>query len=129
MKNYIVCLSIVLIGCTALEDENSGQQIASQDESFDNFKNGFMEAWWKVHPSWATYVGYHKYDSVLVVPSDDSRKNEIIFNSNYLDSLKSFDMDALSAYNKTDYLMIRDALNSALWYIEEYKGYEWKPSS
>ena len=54
---------------------------------FDNYKENFVLELWKVYPSWASSVGYHKYDSVLVIPDAAARAKELAFCKANLDSL------------------------------------------
>lgn len=96
--------------------------------SFDQYKEHFIDDMWKVYPGWASGVGYHKYDSVLIVPDDAARNHELAFAKANLDSLKSYKLDDLSDNNKTDYYMIENQLNSIIWGINEQKSYQWNPS-
>ncbi|GAA4469351.1 DUF885 domain-containing protein [Nemorincola caseinilytica] len=98
------------------------------DRRFDTWKEAFVLRMWEVYPAWASAVGYHKYDSVLVIPDAASRKRELEFCRANLDSLKKFRLAALSPANKTDHRLIENQLQSAIWGIEELRAYEWDPS-
>ena len=102
---------------------------ADMNARFDNYKENFVLELWKVYPSWASSVGYHKYDSVLVIPDDASRNREISFCKAQLDSLKKFKLAGLSDLNKIDYHLIENQLKYAQWGIAEEKAYEWNPAS
>lgn len=115
----------ILSGCQKPKDE----QQASKDDRFNTFKESFIEAMWKLYPVTASSMGYHNYDSVLIVPDQASIDAEIAFASAFTDSLKFFDESLLSVNNRTDYLMIRDQLNYILWSAQENKSDEWDPSS
>ena len=115
----------ILSACQKPKDE----QQASQDDRFNTFKESFIEAMWKLYPVTASSMGYHNYDSVLIVPDQASIDAEIAFASAFTDSLKFFDESLLSVNNRTDYLMIRDQLNYILWSAQEYKSDEWDLSS
>lgn len=95
---------------------------------FENYKSQFIENLWTIYPGWASSQGYHKYDSVLIVPDDSSRQRELAFAQANLDSLLRFDLNALSDNNKTDYHMIKNQLLSTKFAINELKSYEWNPS-
>jgi uncharacterized protein (DUF885 family) len=101
---------------------------ASPDEAFNRYKESFIEDLWKHFPVWASSVGYHNYDSVLIVPDNSSREAELAFVKTHLDSLGKIDEKSLSDNNRTDYLMIRDQLNGQSWYLGSYKSFEWDPS-
>ncbi|MBS1585199.1 MAG: DUF885 domain-containing protein [Bacteroidetes bacterium] len=107
----------------------ANKNMGTQDTQFDGYKERFIESLWKLNPGWASSVGYHKYDSVLVVPDEANRSVELAFDKANLDSLKGFDINALSDNNKTDYKMIENQLRSSEWAINEEKAYEWNPAS
>lgn len=104
------------------------QQTKKSNKDFENFKLRFIDKLWEQYPIWATSVGYHKYDSVLVVPDEASRKSDLAFANRYLDSLKDFHLDSLSPNNKTDYLLIKNMLEGTDFSINDYKSYAWDAS-
>lgn len=127
MKKLFTLLSLVtLLACNQGQKQETA--IVNQDSKFDAYKERFIEALWKQYPGWASSQGYHKYDSVLVIPNEASRASDLAFCKAQLDSLKTFDLNALSDNNKTDYHMMEDQLKSSQWYITDYKSFEWNPS-
>lgn len=122
----IICFSIASCGSDTQTTEN--KTVADMNPQFDKYKEQFIENLWRVYPGWASSQGYHKYDSVLVVPNEEARAKELAFAKSNLDSLKSFDISGLSDNNKTDYYMIENQLKSTEWAINEQKSYEWNPS-
>jgi len=98
------------------------------DKKFDKYKDGFVTALWEIYPGWASGVGYHKLDSILVVPDDEEHKRQLDFANAQLDSLKQYNLQSLSDNNKTDFHMIKNQMESILFYINELKSYEWNPS-
>ena len=120
-----ICFSILVSMNTAIAKNPT----PDMNVRFDKYKENFVLALWKVYPSWASSVGYHKYDSVLVIPDDAARKNELSFCKANLDSLKKFKLAELSDANKIDYYLIENQLKYAAWGITEEKAYEWNPAS
>ncbi len=102
--------------------------VADANGKFDKYKENFVLELWKVYPAWASSVGYHKYDSVLVIPNEESRNKEFSFCQTNLERLRSFKLADLSDANKIDYYLIDNQLQYALWGINEEKAYEWNPS-
>lgn len=98
------------------------------DAEFNAFSKVFIEDLWKQNPGWATSVGYHNYDSILVIPNKESETRSLNFAKRYLDSLSSFDFEKLSATHKTDYLLIKNSLEGTAFYVNEFKSGEWDPS-
>lgn len=128
MKKLISLLIIITFITSCGEEKHKAETNTNQDVSFDQYKERFIEALWKQYPGWASGQGYHKYDSILVIPNAVTRASDLAFCKAYLDSLKAFDLNALSDNNKTDYHMIEGQLHSSQWYTNEYKSYEWNPS-
>lgn len=96
---------------------------------FKSFEDRFILEFWKQNPGWASYVGFHDYDSLLIAPTQENRLAEVAFCNAYLDSLKLFDESKLSKTELTDLMMIRDQLQATIWYADVFKGHEWNPSS
>ncbi len=127
MKQLLALISLILLAsCSG--DKITENTTVNQDASFDVYKERFVLALWKQYPGWASSQGFHKYDSVLVIPNDAFRKADLIFCTNNLDSLKQFDLNTLSDNNKTDYYMIEAQLKSSQWYTTDFKSHEWNPS-
>ena len=68
----------------------SAQSGSTEDRRFDEYKGTFIESLWVLYPTWASSIGYHKYDGVLIVPDAASRTKELKFCTATLDSLKKF---------------------------------------
>ncbi|SHL69869.1 DUF885 domain-containing protein [Flavobacterium saccharophilum] len=98
------------------------------DQKFDKYKDRFVLDLWKINPGWASGVGYHKLDSVLVVPDANETKVQLDFANAQLDSLKKYDIESLSDNNKTDFQMIKNQLEASIFSIKELKSSEWNPS-
>jgi uncharacterized protein (DUF885 family) len=122
----IIC--IALASCGGNKQNSETKTSADMNPQFEKYKANFIEELWKVYPGWASGVGYHKYDSILVVPDEAERQRELAFSKANLDSLKSYDLKGLSDNNKTDYYMIENQLKSIDWTINEEKTYQWNPS-
>jgi len=127
MKKTILSLSVALLlfSCTKKESASAD---ANADKKFDAYKEYFVEGLWKLNPDWAASQGYHKYDSVLVVPNADHKKQVLDVSRAQLDSLSNYDLESLSDNNKTDYQMMKNLLESSIFAINEIKASEWDPS-
>jgi uncharacterized protein (DUF885 family) len=123
---FALIITVMLVSCGS--EDHKAESLANQDATFDAYKERFVLHLWELYPGWASGQGFHNYDSVLVVPNQEQRNKEIAFCKAHLDSLKGFDLNALSDNNKTDYHLIEGQLNSAQWYAKDYKSYEWNPA-
>lgn len=131
MKKIFIAAAACLIiaSCGNNNQTNTKSETMQSDDSlFDAFKQNFVEDLWKMYPSWASSQGYHKYDSILVVPNDESREKELAFCKGTSVMLKTLNVNNLSDNNKTDYYMIENQINSTEWAINNQKSYEWNPS-
>jgi len=102
---------------------------ARDNEGFRIYETNFLESLWKVDPDWATMVGYHKYDSLMVIPNSSSRNTLMNFTKLQLDSLSRFNPDQLNDANRMDYHMIQDRMDEIQWAIQQEKAYEWNPGT
>ncbi len=114
----IAILALVLINCKQV----------NPDTGFDSFKESFVEDLWKVYPEWASRVGYHNYDSVLTIPDQYNRENQLAFLTEKLKGLSEFDAASLSDHNKIDHHLIRNYLEGAQWRLHTERSWEWMPS-
>ena len=131
MKKTVVATVLVLLLTMQQFASIANKKIIPnrQDTEFDAFKGRFLKALWKVYPGWASSIGYHAYDSVLVIPTDDARANEARFCEQYIDSLDFYPVSKLSTANKIDHHLIKNQLESAIWSIKDLKAWQWDPSS
>jgi len=120
---YISIFLVLLTSCTTKKTDNS------IDKDFDNFKNYYVESLWKISPSSAIYAGFHKYDSLLIAPSQENRSIAVAQYKSLLDSLNAYNENQLSESNKIDLWMMKDNTLSSIWYLEEFKAHEWNPSN
>lgn len=125
-KIYVPFFAIfLLVSCNknakTAEDQDSNKK-------FDGYKDNFVSTLWKTYPDWASSVGFHKYDSILLVPNNEERQKQLDFANAQLDSLKSYSIDNLSDKNKIDYHMIKNQLDGIIFSIKELKSSHWNPA-
>jgi uncharacterized protein (DUF885 family) len=127
------CISIfgAAILCLAIHSGAAakGKTVSGENARFDAFKDRLVLKMWKVYPAWAGSVGYHKYDSVLIVPTAESREMENRFCSSMIDSLGGFVKASLSATEQTDYDLIHNQLEYGIWGNDVLKAWQWDPST
>ena len=123
----ISCLLLALVLLSSCNPKKK-ESIAGTDQQFDSYKDQFVEALWKNNPEWASAAGYHKYDSVLLVPNEQNRKQNMQFAKAHLDSLKQYKLEKLSDNNKTDAQMMQNFLQGVIFNSSQLKAFEWDPS-
>ncbi|HVW97942.1 MAG TPA: DUF885 domain-containing protein [Mucilaginibacter sp.] len=125
---FAACLIYsVLTGCK--KDGSSLPSLEGKDDAaFSIYENSFLDGLWKLNPDWATSVGYHKYDSVLLVPDDKLRDKMLTYAKVQIDSLSRFDANTLSESNKMDYRIMQNQMEMIEWRLQQLKDYQWDPS-
>ena len=125
---YIILISISLLASCKTNTEQKATISKNLDSAFNSLSNQFIEDLWKIYPGWASGLGNHAYDTVLIIPDDDNRKKELLFCENYLDTISSFNSNDLNESNKTDKVLIENFLKSTKWSITQFKSFVWNPS-
>ena len=108
------------------ETEQNTAQLVNQQ--FAQFKETFLETLWQYYPDYALYVGYYKYDDKLIVPNAENTARAMEFARNQLKALEQFDTEQLIPSNVTDLALIKNQLESWLWYQNIFKAWQWDPS-
>lgn len=130
IKKSILVVAAALTFFTSCKKDGSGVAPFQKDSSaFAAYEDRFLDGLWKINPDWATQVGYHKYDSILIVPNADSRQKQLTFTRKTLDSLGNFELNILSDNGKIDYHLIENQMQLTQWQLQQEKAYEWDPSS
>lgn len=127
-KQIAIATSIILMACNS-SNQKDKVSVKDSNETFDNYKNNFIEELWRLNPGWASSVGYHKYDNLLIVPNDAQRQQQLTFAASQMDSLKKYNINSLSDNNKTDYLMMENYFKGIEFGINKEKSFQWDPSS
>ena len=123
MKNIPVLISVLFLFFSCAKKDS-----VTVNKNFESYKTNFVDELWKLNPGWAASLGFHKYDSVLMVPNASNSKKHNVFANAILDSLKKYENEALSDNNKTDFYMIKNYAESTLFSINELKSNTWNPS-
>jgi len=100
----------------------------NEDQRMSLFVPWFLSKYWEMHPVEAVYMGYHINDSIPFVPDSDYFERTAATLQKLTDTLRVFREDRLSASSKTDLWMMRDRISSDLFYLNEFKDYEWNPA-
>lgn len=127
MKKTILSISVAIMLCSCIKKEETAND-ADLNAKFDQYKEYFVNELWKTNPEWASSQGFHKYDSVLLIPTDENDRIQMKFAQSQLDSLKKYPLVQLSDNNKTDVQMMENLMNSFLFSINEMKSGTWNPA-
>ena len=127
MKKTILSLSFLIVLFSCNKKDNPGSE-TDLNAKFDQYKTYFVEELWKVSPEWASSQGFHKYDSILIIPTVENDRIQLKFAKTHLDSLDNYPLESLSENNKTDAQMMQNLLKGFDFSINELKSSTWNPS-
>lgn len=127
MKKTVLFISLTLLVFSCNKKEEPANKV-DLNVKFDQYKTYFVTELWKIKPEWASNQGFHKYDSVLLLPTAENDYIQIEFVQSHLDSLKNYPVKQLSDNNKTDVQMMENLIKSFTFSINELKTSTWNPS-
>lgn len=128
---YLPLLALALPACTSHPDKTAADKMAASpaDARFDRFKAQFILDFWKQNPEYASSQGFHKYDSLLVLPTAEQRRRDAAFVAQGLGALGRFSLDSLSPSNQIDLRLLANELRAERWYADTLKSWQWNPAS
>ncbi|WP_223650116.1 DUF885 domain-containing protein [Hymenobacter psoromatis] len=122
---YLPLLLLALPACTSPDTKTAAP---TADARFDRFKQQFIQDFWRQNPEYASSVGFHKYDSLLVIPNEAQRRSDAAFVARNLGTLGGFGLDSLSPGNQIDLHLLTNELRSERWYADTLKNWQWNPA-
>lgn len=129
MKKLIfVSLIATFFACENVTQEANKTTLGLQTKKFDKFKESFVAGLWKQNPLWATSVGFHDYDHILPLPNEENARKHLHWSQGQINELSSFQVNELTDGDKVDFYLIKNYLESQVFYEEELKSYCWDPS-
>ncbi|AMR26595.1 hypothetical protein A0257_05400 [Hymenobacter psoromatis] len=123
---YLPLLALALPACTSPDSKTAAP---AADARFDRFKRQFIQDFWRQNPEYASSVGFHKYDSLLVIPNEAQRRSDAAFVARNLGALGGFGLDSLSPGNQIDLRLLTNELRSERWYADTLQNWQWNPAS
>ena len=101
---------------------------ASDDARLALHIERLLDQIWKQNPEWAFAVGYYKYSDRLQVPDAAWRAARLKLDANELAALKRFNESRLSPASRVDLVLLRNQLESDIWYVTTFRDWQWQPS-
>ncbi|HNP32860.1 MAG TPA: DUF885 domain-containing protein [Flavobacterium sp.] len=124
LAGLLVLLTITLVSCKSDKKESN----SNTDADFASFETKFLDAYWKQYPAQSIIQGYGKYYDKLVVPTSAAFEDNVNFSKKWLSDLDKLDYDQLSDNNKISANIIKNQLESDIWYTSVFKQQEWDAS-
>jgi uncharacterized protein (DUF885 family) len=124
---FLLVIPAILAGtaCNTGTEKNK----PNTDDSFSGFETRFLDQYWKQYPAQAIGIGYGKYYENLVIPDSLAIAGNLTFSKDWIDSLQAQDYIGLSDNNKISFNIIKNQLESDIWYQSVFKSQEWDASS
>jgi uncharacterized protein (DUF885 family) len=128
---YLPLVLLALPACTSNTTKTTpGEASASAaDARFDRYKDQFIFDFWRQNPDYASSQGFHKYDSLLVIPDAAQRRSDAAFVTKNLGALAGFTLDSLSPTNQIDWRLLNNELRSQRWYADTLRSWQWNPAN
>src|SRR5580704_17888730 len=128
MKSIHFIIVLSALGILACK-ETTNKSIARADKTFSDFEIRFLDSYWKQYPSNSIIIGYGKYYENLVIPDSTSFALHVQFSRDWIDSLNTLDDSGLSDNNKISFNIIKNQLESDIWYQSIFNQQQWDASS
>jgi uncharacterized protein (DUF885 family) len=99
----------------------------AEDRKFKALVDEFLDAYFKANPVSATYIGEHKYDSLLDDFSPEAIQSEQRQLRLFLEKMATIDTTKLNDTNRVDFKILDNETHSQLLQSEELKPWEKSP--
>jgi len=124
---FLMAVSLLMIAI------GTGSAFARQsdnadDKTFSSFETRLLDAYWKQHPAASINAGYGKYYDRLEIPDRAAVTGNVAFSGRWIDSLKTIKVNRLNANNQISFKIIKNQLESDIWYLTVFKQQEWDAS-
>src|SRR5450631_2300999 len=116
---------LILFACHSTQERKT----VHADEYFSAFETRFLDQYWKEYPDQSIAIGYGKYYENLVVPDSAAYAGHVQFSHRWIDSLNTLDSVGLSNNNKISFNIIKNQLESDIWYQSEFNSQQWDAST
>ncbi|MGB1243419.1 MAG: DUF885 family protein, partial [Chitinophagales bacterium] len=104
-------------------------KILQNFSSFEEYKEVFFKIYWSLNPEYASYLGLSKFDTYLTIPNQAYRLKAEQTYQQLLEQLYKLEAKVeFSIEDKTDCDLIKNQLESSIWYDTVFRSFEWNPS-
>lgn len=97
------------------------------DAAFAALSKRYLDEGLALSPVAATQIGDHRHDAQLDDLSEAGRRRTLDWSKAMLAELGRLDAGALSRENQVDALILRNALEGAIWDLETFQSWAWDP--
>jgi uncharacterized protein (DUF885 family) len=119
--------SLLILSGLVLLMFSSCARKGAEDKKFKTLVDEFLDAYFKASPVSATYIGEHKYDSLLDDFSLEAIQSEQRQLKQFLEKMATIDTTKLNDTNRVDFKILENEISSQLLQSEELKPWEKSP--
>lgn len=127
MRTAVISILVAVTLFSCLRKEKNAT-LGAADVRFDAYKGRFIESMLALRPEMAIGLGRHEYDTAWSIPDDGYRTKLHAWYKAMLDSLHTYDPNALNPGNRTDWQILTAECQSGLWYLDTLRTFEWNPA-
>lgn len=102
--------------------------VSEADKKWNLYADELIQRYFKANPEAALYAGDHRYDSVLVVPSNENRDAYSQFLQTESGSLDAYDTTGLSTASLMDIAILKNEFNQQIFSLNKLTSWQWNPS-
>ena len=128
MKYSLLVISAAILILHACHSAREGKTVHA-DEYFSAFETRFLDQYWKEYPDQSIAIGYGKYYENLVIPDSMAYAGHVQFSHQWIDSLNTLDNGGLSDNNKISFNIIKNQLESDVWYQSVFNSQQWNAAT
>ena len=122
--NLFLSLAFIFTGCK----QNSSDKLpGSSDASFQQLSESFISGYLAWRPQTAVSLGFHEFDGKLSDESKGSIDKELARLKDYNQKLEALDTNALSGKMFYDYRILKNAINTEIYNIQDFGIYTKNP--
>lgn len=125
VQQFTTLIVLLIAACNTPVERKT----AHADEDFSGFETRFLDRYWNEYPSQSITIGYGKYYDKLVIPDSPAFAAHVQFSRAWIDSLNILDYNALSDNNKISFNIIKNQLESDIWYQTVLNPQQWDAAS
>jgi uncharacterized protein (DUF885 family) len=104
------------------------QQQLMQEQAFAQQRELFLQDLWRNDPDMAMSAGKFDAAANMAIPDQAAHARNLKFFQRWQQQFSQFADQALSDNARTDLALIRNYLQSGIWYLTEFRDYEWDPT-
>ena len=127
-----LALSAALVACAPTRTTGTDAPAPSGErelQDFSTFSQDLMMRMLARSPEWSIYAGRYDDADQMTIPDAVQRQDELAFIEASLQALAAYDPDALTPDQRIDYMLLSNRLESARWYQNSFRGWQWMPSN